>query len=218
MEIIPNLNGDDQEKVSLVRFAGDATCWFYDAEYVFGRVNDLRRRMLGEMEEPSKIDTLLTSRRNLLLDMEQCRVALLRDNIKERVADATITLGRSMALIFLGIRDKEIFELVVGFEELYFLYIHSPSNPPLYVLSLLAHSNILFKEASPSSLLTARIHLKSLSVVLSFNIDGSFKNSSIVTPVKYSIFFTVIGFNNVFSSLVTHLRFSGRLFLRFVSM
>ena len=90
VEIIPNMNTSEVEKVSLVRFAGESTCWFYDAEYVLKRVNDLRRKVLGEMEEPSKIETLLTSRNGLLQDMTECRMCLLRDNLKERVADASI--------------------------------------------------------------------------------------------------------------------------------
>ncbi|MBP3290031.1 MAG: DEAD/DEAH box helicase, partial [Alistipes sp.] len=91
VEIIPNLNTADMEKVSLVRFASDAACWFYDADYVFKRVNDLRRRVLGEMEEPSKIDTSLTSRNGLLRDLEGCTLCLLRDNLKERIADSVVT-------------------------------------------------------------------------------------------------------------------------------
>ena len=90
VEIVPNMNSTDVEKVSLVRFAGDATCWFYDADFVLKRVNDLRRRLLGEMEEPSKIDTLMTSRNGLLKDMAEGRMFLLRDNLKERVADVQV--------------------------------------------------------------------------------------------------------------------------------
>ena len=70
MEIIPNLNACAEEKVSVARFFGDAVYWFFDADYALRRVNDLRRRVLGEMEEPSQIDTLLTSRNGLLGDME----------------------------------------------------------------------------------------------------------------------------------------------------
>ena len=88
VEIIPNLNSEHFEKVSLMRFAGDAAYWFYDADYTFKRVNDLRRRLLGEMEEPSKIDNLMTSRNGLLGDLENSKLFLLRDNLKERVADA----------------------------------------------------------------------------------------------------------------------------------
>ena len=136
VEIIPNLNGDGQEKVSLVRFAGDATCWFYDAEYVFGRVNDLRRRMLGEMEEPSKIDTLLTSRKNLLLDMEQCRVALLRDNIKERVADTTITFATTPQPKFNKNFEVLADDLADSMLKGYRSYILSENNQDLYILKL----------------------------------------------------------------------------------
>ncbi len=93
VEIIPNMNTSTTEKVSLVRFAGESTCWFYDPDFVLKRVNDLRRRVLGEMEEPSKIDTLLTSRNGLLADMAECQLCLLRDNLKERVADAVVTFS-----------------------------------------------------------------------------------------------------------------------------
>jgi len=95
VEIIPNMNGGDTAKVSLAAFVGSATFWFYDAEYVLKRVNDLRRRVLGEMEEPSKIDTLLTSRNGLLADMESQRMILLRDNLKERIADVVIPFSTS---------------------------------------------------------------------------------------------------------------------------
>ena len=90
VEIIPNLNSMQSEKVSLVAYAEDATYWCYDAEFVFKRVNDLRHRVLADMEEPSKIDELLTSRNGLLRDLAQRRMLLLRDNLKERVADAKI--------------------------------------------------------------------------------------------------------------------------------
>ena len=94
VEIIPNMNSTEVEKVSLARFAGEeVTFWYYDAEYVLKRINDLRRKVLGEMEEPSKIDTLLTSRNGLLQDMAECRMCLLRDNLKERVADVAITFS-----------------------------------------------------------------------------------------------------------------------------
>ena len=89
-EIIPNLNSTSPEKVSLARFAGKATYWFYDADYILRRVNDLRRRLLSEMEEPVQIDSLMTSRNILLEDMRTCRLYELRDNIKERPAVAEV--------------------------------------------------------------------------------------------------------------------------------
>ena len=94
VEIIPDLNGsrnDAAARVSLVRFAGaELACWFYDADYVLRRVNDVRRRTLQDMEQPETIDELLTSRNGLLADMAPCRLFLLRDNLAERPADAKV--------------------------------------------------------------------------------------------------------------------------------
>lgn len=90
VEIIPNLNNTHAEKISLVAYASSATFWCYDAEYVFKKVNDLRHRVLADLEEPSKIDELLTSRNGLLRDLTQRRMMLMRDNLKERIADSKV--------------------------------------------------------------------------------------------------------------------------------
>ena len=90
VEIIPNLNNTHAERISLVAYASSATFWCYDAEYVFKKVNDLRHRVLADLEEPSKIDELLTSRNGLLRDLTQRRMMLLRDNLKERIADSKV--------------------------------------------------------------------------------------------------------------------------------
>ena len=92
MEIIPNLNaGDGAAKVSFVQFAGDAAAyWFYDADYVLRRVNDIRRRTLADMERPDEIDRLMTSRNALLGDLANCRMLALRDNLPERPATAAV--------------------------------------------------------------------------------------------------------------------------------
>ena len=94
VEIIPDLSGPRTgaaARVSLVRFAGaELACWFYDADYVLRRVNDVRRRTLQDMEQPETIDELMTSRNGLLADMAACRLFLLRDNLAERPADAKV--------------------------------------------------------------------------------------------------------------------------------
>ena len=90
VEIIPNLNNTYAERISLVAYASSATFWCYDAEYVFKKVNDLRHRVLADLEEPSKIDELLTSRNGLLRDLTQRRMMLMRDNLKERIADSKV--------------------------------------------------------------------------------------------------------------------------------
>ena len=93
VEIIPDLNAGvpAAAKVSLARFAGaDAAWWFYDADFVFRRVNDVRRKTLGDMERPEEIDSLLTSRNGLLADLAGCRIFALRDNLPERPAEASV--------------------------------------------------------------------------------------------------------------------------------
>ena len=90
VEIVPNLNGFAGDRISLLAFAGEATYWFFDPDYVLRRVNDLRRKVLGEMEEPAEIDTHLVSRKVLLQDMAGMRLFELRDSLKERPADATV--------------------------------------------------------------------------------------------------------------------------------
>ena len=93
VEIIPDLNAGTPAaaKVSLARFAGaEAAWWFYDADFVFRRINDVRRKTLADMEHPEAVDSLLTSRNGLLADLAGCRVFALRDNLPERPAEASV--------------------------------------------------------------------------------------------------------------------------------
>ena len=87
VEIVPNLNGFAGDRISLPAFAGEVIYWFFDPDYVLRRVNDLRRKVLGEVE-PAEIDTHLVSRKVLLQDMAGMRLFELRDSLKERPADA----------------------------------------------------------------------------------------------------------------------------------
>ena len=97
-EIIPDLNAGTPAaaKVSFARFAGaEASWWFYDADFVLRRVNDIRRRTLSDMEHPDEIDSLLTSRNSLVADLSGSRIFLLRDNLPERPAAATVKFATS---------------------------------------------------------------------------------------------------------------------------
>ncbi len=96
IDIISNINRAEGDLVSLARFAGtDATWWFYDADYVLRRVDDLRKRALKESDEPQQMTRLLASRKELLGDLAQCRLAMLRNNLPERPATATVPFGTS---------------------------------------------------------------------------------------------------------------------------
>ena len=92
VEISPDLNAARSgARVSLAQFAGpQAAWWFYDADYVLRRVNDVRRKTLADMERPEEADSLLTSRNGLLADLAGARLLLLRDNLPERPATATV--------------------------------------------------------------------------------------------------------------------------------
>lgn len=93
VEIVPDLNGSlpDAARISLAAFAGGAASWwFYDPDFVLRRVNDVRRRTLADLEHPETIDRLLTSRNGLLADMAESRLFVLRDNLPERPATATV--------------------------------------------------------------------------------------------------------------------------------
>ena len=98
VEIIPDLNAGTPAaaKVSFARFAGaEASWWFYDADFVVRGVNDIRRRTLSDMEHPDEIDSLLTSRNSLVADLSGSRIFLLRDNLPERPAAATVKFATS---------------------------------------------------------------------------------------------------------------------------
>ena len=98
VEIIPDRNAGTPAaaKVSFARFAGaEASWWFYDADFVLRRVNDIRRRTLSDMEHPDEIDSLLTSRNSLVADLSGSRIFLLRDNLPERPAAATVKFATS---------------------------------------------------------------------------------------------------------------------------
>ncbi|MFI3281920.1 MAG: transcription-repair coupling factor [Rikenellaceae bacterium] len=94
VEILPNLNSngeDNSRKVSFAEFVGSGvTYWFYDADYSLRKVNDLRRKVLSDMDDPSLIDQRVTSRNKLLVDMQSSRVITLRDTLKEREVEKVV--------------------------------------------------------------------------------------------------------------------------------
>ncbi len=100
VEILPNLSTPSGEvaqqapRISFVEYAGqEAAYWFYDADFAFKKINELRHRLLSEMEEPSLIDTQATSRKQLLEDLQGRTMFLIRDTLPERKAEVTITFN-----------------------------------------------------------------------------------------------------------------------------
>ena len=95
VEIVPNImRKGDNERVSLARFAGKATWWISDGDYALRKVQDVRKRCLeqaSDEEDARAIASRLTSRQRLVEDLEGCSIALLKNNIRERQAEHTIT-------------------------------------------------------------------------------------------------------------------------------
>ena len=91
IDIISNVNRAEGSQVSFAAFAGsEAAYWFYDADYALRKVDDLRVKLLNQSDEPQRVAEQLTSRRELLADMTDSRVMMLRNNLQERVATATV--------------------------------------------------------------------------------------------------------------------------------
>jgi len=96
VDIIANTNRAEGGRVSLAAFAGErGSYWFYDADLALRRVDDVRRKALAESDTPEECAALLTSRRQLLADMAECRVLALRNNLAERPARATVLFSTS---------------------------------------------------------------------------------------------------------------------------
>lgn len=95
--IVPDMNvAADAARVSLGEFAGpEAAWWFHDPDFVLRRVNDIRRKAIGDLEQPERIDRLLTSRNGLLADLAASRLVFLRDDLPERPATASVTFDTS---------------------------------------------------------------------------------------------------------------------------
>lgn len=96
VDIIGNINRTaSTERVSLARFAAEASWWFTDADYALRRVDELRKKVLTESAEPQTTVALLSSRKELLADLAQSRVVMMRNNVAERPAKSTVVFATS---------------------------------------------------------------------------------------------------------------------------
>ena len=90
IDVISNINRADVGRVSLAEFAGEVTYWFQDADFVLGKVDDVRRKALQESDEIEEMVAKLTSRKELLANMGESSVILTRNTLSERPASQTI--------------------------------------------------------------------------------------------------------------------------------
>ena len=91
VDIISNINRADVGRISLAEFAGEGICyWAQDADFVLGKVDDIRKKAMQDSDEPEEMATLLTSRKELLEWMAESNIVLLRNTLAERPASQTI--------------------------------------------------------------------------------------------------------------------------------
>ena len=102
IDIVPNLKRDDLagNRVSLARFAGEATWWMADPDHALKRIRDIRGKILKELDEPSKIDAFVTGRTAFLEDTRDNPIFLLHDNLSERVAEKSIDFHTAPQPVF----------------------------------------------------------------------------------------------------------------------
>ncbi|MBE6210345.1 MAG: transcription-repair coupling factor [Rikenellaceae bacterium] len=151
-DIIPNINSRSERKVSLARFAGEnVTWWFVDADYALRKVDDLRRKMLSEMEEPSEIDNLLTSRKALLEDISRSRLVTLRNTLKERPADGVVEFKTTPQPSFNKKFEILADDIIEHTEQGYDCYILSENRAQIERLDNIFHQ-IGRAEAEPKAL------------------------------------------------------------------
>ncbi|MBE6193403.1 MAG: transcription-repair coupling factor [Rikenellaceae bacterium] len=91
VNIISNISQSSGRGVSFASFAGEkANYWFYDGDYVLKKVDDVRVKFLNQSDEPQTAADMLTSRMELLKDMEQSTLLSLHNNIPQRPATSTV--------------------------------------------------------------------------------------------------------------------------------
>ncbi len=99
IEILPNMSSGPTgaaaalSRVSLAEFAGPAIWWLEDPDHALKKLNEIRTKLLADLDEPSTIDTLVTSRKAFLHDTAEATLCLLKDNLRERAADQTVDFG-----------------------------------------------------------------------------------------------------------------------------
>ncbi len=138
-EIIPNLNACDAGRVSLVEAAGDVCYWFFDADYALRRVDELRRRMLAEADDPAGVDRVLTSRRQLLDALAGRRLFTARDTLPERSATTVVEFRTAPQPTFNKNFELLADDLAAAVEKGYRTYILSQNKAQVERLQNIFH-------------------------------------------------------------------------------
>ncbi len=98
VEIVPNLKRATlaSDRVSFARFAGEgAAYWIDDLDHTLRRFGDVRTRILKELDEPSRIDEMVTGPKSFMEETAPCRMILGTSPGRERLPDMQISLEAS---------------------------------------------------------------------------------------------------------------------------
>ncbi len=92
VEIVPDMKRGTLagHRVSFAQFAGEATYWLDDLDYTLQRFNDIRTKILKELEEPSQIDNMVTGSKSFVRETAACRMFLRKASAKERMPERTV--------------------------------------------------------------------------------------------------------------------------------
>ena len=93
IEVVPDMRESVKggRSVSLPEFASKAVFWADGLDHAVRKVDDIRRKMLVEAEEPDVVDAKVTSRKQLAAALEGRTLLVRGDGMKEFPATVTVT-------------------------------------------------------------------------------------------------------------------------------
>lgn len=151
IEIVPNLKRLElaQNRVSFAEFAGEAVYWVDDLDYTIKRFNDIRTKILKELDEPATIDKLVTGGKSFVHDTEKCKMLLRSVSARDRMADCVIAFGTSPQPSFNKQFDILADDILHNTERGYATYIMSENKAQIErlrnVFNSTGHSDVTFR-------------------------------------------------------------------------
>lgn len=128
-EIVPNLKTfEAEQRASFASFAAGASFWLQDGDYTLKRFDEIRKKLLAELEEPKEIDNMISSRKAFLADTGSARFFQLTDNIKERPAEIKVEFRTSPQPPFSKNFDLLAENIESNLKEGYTTYLLTPNK------------------------------------------------------------------------------------------
>ena len=85
--VVPNLkNFGGEKKISLAEYATGAVWWMTDLDYTLGKLDDIRRRLLADSDNPEEDAARVTSAKAFVADTEGCAMVVRKATGRKSVA------------------------------------------------------------------------------------------------------------------------------------